>query len=269
MLPSLLSRKDARDYQIIFLLLFLGLGIYTRDWSIDPLKSLVILTSCLFTQALMGQGTGFKSALITALGLILLLRSDNYVVLGLAGSVAIASKFLFQAEGKHWFNPANFGIVCALLGSGQAWVSPGQWGQEGLYALLFLCLGGMILRKVGRWDTTASFLLVYVGLEAVRNFWLGWEIDVLSHQLLNGSLLLFAFFMITDPRSIPNARQGRILWAVAIACVTFLLRNWFFISSAPFYALFLVSPFTVLIDRAQPAPRFHWVKKPVPLWSLS
>jgi Na+-transporting NADH:ubiquinone oxidoreductase subunit NqrB len=144
---------------------FSWFGDIHQKWSIDPLKSLVILTSCLFTQALMGQGTGFKSALITALGLILLLRSDNYVVLGLAGSVAITSKFLFQAEGKHWFNPANFGIVCALLGSGQAWVSPGQWGQEGLYALLFLCLGGMILRKVGRWDTTASFLLVYVGLK--------------------------------------------------------------------------------------------------------
>lgn len=265
MLSSLFPRKDARDYQIFFLLLFLSLGIYTRDWSIDALSILVILGSCLVTQVLIAKGTGLKSALITALGLILLLRSDNYLVLGLAGGLAIASKFLFQEQGKHWFNPANFGIVIALLGSGQAWVSPGQWGQEGLYALLFLCLGAMILQKVGRWDTTASFLLVYVGLETVRNFWLGWEIDVLSHRLMSGSLLLFAFFMITDPRSIPNARRGRIFWAVSIACLTFILRNWFFLSDAAFYALFFISPLTVLIDRGLPAPKFQWLKKPMPV----
>jgi Na+-transporting NADH:ubiquinone oxidoreductase subunit NqrB len=257
---------DGRDYQILFLLVFVGLGVWTRDWTIFPLKVVTILTACLGTQGFLSTNKqkGWKSALITSLGLILLLRSDNYLTLALAGIAAIASKFIFQANEKHWFNPANFGIVIVLLGTNSAWVSPGQWGEDVLYALIFLCLGGLVLRKVGRWDTTIAFLSVYAGLEALRNIWLGWEWDVLSHRLMSGSLLLFAFFMLTDPRSIPNAQSGRIIWAIAIAGLTFILRNWFFLSDAPFYALFIISPLTVLCDHLWNAPRFQWTtRKPL------
>jgi Na+-transporting NADH:ubiquinone oxidoreductase subunit NqrB len=45
----------------------------------------------------------------------------------LAGSLAISSKFLLQVEKKHFFNPANFGIIAALILTPDAWVSPGQW----------------------------------------------------------------------------------------------------------------------------------------------
>ncbi len=264
-----LKGQDARNYQILFLALFLMLGVCTRDWDIQPLKVLVVFTACLVTQLAMTanssapQPRGIKSAVITALGLTLLLRSNSYLTLALAGTLAIASKFVFQDKGKHWFNPANLGIVIALF-TGTAWVSPGQWGEDVLYALIFLCLGGLILRKVGRWDTTIAFFVAYGGMEAVRNYYLGWELDVLSHRLLSGSLLLFACFMLTDPRSIPNARRGRILWAIAIAGLTFILRNWFFLSDAPFYALFIISPFTVLCDRLWHAPKFQWWQRKVP-----
>ncbi len=266
--------QDARNYQLLCLSLFLLLGVCTRDWDIQPLKVLVVFSACLVTQLAMTatssvpQPRGIKSAVITALGLTLLLRSNSYLTLALAGTLAIASKFLFQKNGKHWFNPANFGIVIVLL-TGTAWVSPSQWGEDVLYALIFLCLGGLILSKVGRWDTTIAFFIAYAGMEAIRNYFLGWELDVLSHRLLNGSLLLFAFFMLTDPRSIPNARQGRIIWAIAIALLTFILRNWFFLSDAPFYALFIISPFSVLCDRLWHAPQFQWwqckVPSPLPL----
>jgi Na+-transporting NADH:ubiquinone oxidoreductase subunit NqrB len=262
--------QDARNYQILFLAIFLILGVCTRDWDMQPLKVLVLFTACLVTQLAMTvhssaqQPRGIKSAIITALGLTLLLRSNSYLTLALAGIVAIASKFLFQDNGKHWFNPANCGIVFALTFTDSAWVSPGQWGEDVLYALVFLCLGGLILRKVGRWDTTIAFLIAYGGMEAVRNYVLGWELDVLSHRLLSGSLLLFACFMLTDPRSIPNARQGRIIWAIAIALLTFILRNWFFLSDAPFYALFILSPLTVLCDRLWHAPQFQWWQRKTP-----
>jgi Na+-transporting NADH:ubiquinone oxidoreductase subunit NqrB len=262
MFSSSFHQQDARNYQILFLVVFLALGIGTRDWEIQPLKVIVVFVACMLTQWVL-RAESLKSAVITALGLTLLLRSNSYPTLALAGVGAIASKFLFQDHGKHWFNPANFGIVIALA-TGTAWVSPGQWGEEVLYALVFLGLGGLVLGKVGRWDTTVAFLLAYAGLEAGRNFFLGWEWDVLAHQLLSGSLLLFALFMITDPRSIPNARQGRILWAIALALLTFILRNWFFLSDAPFYALFIVSLFTPLCDRLWRAPRFQWWQRKPP-----
>lgn len=263
--------RDARDYQIAFLATFLLLGIANRDWSLRPALMLVVIATCLGVQlaatllrhlltapAAAPLSINVRSPLITSLSLCLLLRAEHASTFILAGTLAILSKFLLRSADKHFFNPANFGIITALLLTSDAWVSPGQWGEDGWYALLFAGTGGLVLQRVGRWDTTAAFLGAYVLLEAGRNLWLGWEWDVLGHRLMSGSLLLFALFMITDPRSIPNARLGRIVWAIAIALLTFMLRNHFFLSTAVFWALFALAPLTVLIDSLWVAPRFSW-----------
>ncbi|MBN3925397.1 RnfABCDGE type electron transport complex subunit D [Nostoc sp. NMS4] len=259
--------KDIRDYQILFLGLFLVLGIGTRDWTLRPELIGVAIATCLTTQWILSWVTGkeqvanLRSALITSLGLSLLLRADHWTTMAIAATIAIASKFIFQVGDKHFFNPANFGIISALILTPDAWVSPGQWGEEWWYGLLFVGTGGMILQRIGRWDTTAAFLGSYSLLEAIRNFWLGWTWDVYWHRLMSGSLLLFALFMITDPRSIPNSRIGRIVWAICIAGLTFILRNYFFVSTAVFWALFALAPLSILLDVIWLAPRFAWQEK--------
>lgn len=272
--------KDIRDYQILFLGLFLVVGIGTRDWTLRPELIGVLIATSLATQWILslvishwslannidapaatndkGQITSLRSALITSLGLSLLLRADHWTTMAIAAASAIASKFLFKFGDKHFFNPGNFGIISALVLTSDAWVSPGQWGEEWWYALLFAGTGGMTLQRIGRWDTTAAFLGAYSLLEAIRNLWLGWTWDVYWHRLMSGSLLLFALFMITDPRSIPNSRIGRVVWAICIAGLTFILRNYFFVSTAVFWALFALAPLTILIDVLWLAPRFGW-----------
>ncbi|AFZ16150.1 RnfABCDGE type electron transport complex subunit D [Allocoleopsis franciscana] len=318
-------QQDPRNYQILFLSLFLILGIGTRDWTLRPDLILIVTITCLLTQWvavslwsnprekimtwLKAKGiesfiakfqvgncnikfcnsnthlqlpiasltqdqnssekenlglvsfshvTSLKSAMITALSLSLLLRADHYTTMILAGSLAILSKFLFQFKHKHFFNPANFGIIAALLLTHDAWVSPGQWGEDGWCALLFAGTGGLVLKRVGRWDTTVAFLGAYTLLEAIRNLWLGWTWDVFSHRLMSGSLLLFALFMITDPRSIPNTRISRMIWAGCIAILTFILRNNFFIPTSVFWALFALSPLIVILDLIWSSSRFSW-----------
>jgi len=273
--------QDARLTQIIFLSLFLWLGVSTRDWTIQPNLVLTLIASCLGTQWLLSSMmeysksdrldnlksiltssnvlTSLRSALITSLGLCLLLRSNSYQTMMLASFLAISSKFLFCHHQKHFFNPANFGIIAALTLSNDAWVSPGQWGTDGWYLLLFLGLGGVVLKQVGRWDTSIAFLLSYGGLTAVRNLWLGWSWDVWQHQFMSGSLLLFALFMMTDPRSIPNSQTGRLFWSMAIALTTFILQYYFYLPTAVFWSLFIISPLTVAIDLIWSAPRFHWL----------
>lgn len=283
-------QQDPRNYQILFLSLFLILGIWTRDWTLRPDLILVAIATCLLTQWIAVSSqlnlqpilfnilrkqpnrpekhethvvnspnlSSLKSATITALSLSLLLRADHWTTIVLAGSLAIGSKFLFQVQGKHFFNPANFGIIAALLLTNDAWVSPGQWGDDGWYALLFAGTGGIVLNRVGRWDTTAAFLGSYALLEAIRNFWLGWTWDVYIHRLMSGSLLLFALFMITDPRSIPNTRSSRLIWATCIAALTFILRNQFFISTAVFWALFALAPLSIVLDFIWSGTRFTW-----------
>ena len=275
-------RRDARDYQILFLSLFLVLGIWARDWTLRSEMIGVAIVTCLLTQLIgslaaqywpwmigRGQPTppcdppfNWRSPLITALALSLLLRTDHYITMMVASGLAIASKFVLQTNDKHFFNPANFGIVAALLLTQDAWVSPGQWGEDVWYVFIFVGAGGLVLKRVGRWDTTVAFLGSYAFLEALRNLWLGWTWDVWAHRLMSGSLLLFALFMITDPRSIPNARLGRLVWAGAIALLTFILRNQFFIATAVFWALFTLAPVTILLDKYWSATRFCWKEPP-------
>ena len=257
--------KDARDYQILFLSTFLGLGLVTRDWTLRLDIMAVAIATCLVTQILatkifLGtwQWQSLKSSAITALSLCLLLRVDHYSTMVLASFLAILSKFILQINQKHFFNPANFGIISALALSQDAWVSPGQWGESWWYALLFLGCGGMVLSKVGRLDTAMTFLGSYAGLEAVRNLYLGWTWDVYGHRLMSGSLLLFTLFMITDPRSTPNAQGSRLIWGVAIALLTYILRNYFFVAPAVFWALFALSPLTIILDWLWSSPQFSW-----------
>lgn len=269
--------KDARDYQILFLSIFLFLGILTRDWTLRLDLICVLFVSCLLTQTVLSFLTNasnsqmvsqhsidllsivsWRSALITSLGLSLLLRGNHATTMAIAGCLAIASKFLFRTQGKHFFNPGNFGIISALILTHDAWVSPGQWGADWLYLMLFVGAGGIVVKRVGRWDTSATFLGAYVGLEILRNLWVGWSWDVLQHQLMNGSLLLFAFFMITDPRSIPNATTSRIIWSVCLAILTFVLQHTFYITTAVFWSLFILSPLTIVLDAIWSASRFSW-----------
>lgn len=285
--------SDARIYQILFLALFLIVGMVTRDWTLQPGMIGIAIATCLLTQtaalalkqyqtagiwrsetqkpaedteSLKALGDAFRasapSALITSLGLSVLLRTDDYRFMVLASVAAIASKFLLRVQDKHVFNPGNFGIITALTFGSHAWVTPGQWGEEGWYALMFLATGGLVVQRVGRWDTTAAFLGSYAALEAIRNIFLGWTWDVWLHRLMSGSLLMFALFMITDPRTLPNARAGRLIWAGAIALLTFFLRNYCFVSTAVFWALFVLAPLIPLLDQWFAAPRFLWIAKP-------
>lgn len=295
--------QDARDYQILCLSLFLSLGVAMRDWSLQPAIVATAILTALVTQGLLscsltpketlrerlrlgnaepgrslsrvGPGrwlseveVNWRSPLITALGLSLLLRTDHITTMAFAASIAISSKFLLKTNNKHFFNPANLGIIAALTFTNDAWVSPGQWGDEIWYAFIFIGAGGMVLKRVGRWDTTGMFLASYALLEAIRNLYLGWTWDVWAHRMMSGSLLLFALFMVTDPRSIPNARPARLIWALAIAILTFVLRNQFYLSTAVFWALFLLAPLTIVLDKLWESPRFEWKQfKSLPLAS--
>ncbi len=258
---------DVRDLQILALSLFLTIGLTQGfDFTIHPNQILTAIVVTLITQYLANrflkrQETAAlisRSALITALGLSLLLRSTSLIVIAIAACCAILSKFLIRYRGKHLFNPANFGIIAVLCFTEQAWISPGQWGDSFSLALLFVGIGGVILSWLGRWETTIVFLIVYALGIAFRNLWLGFEVDILWHELTSGSLLVFAFFMLSDPRSIPDHPLARVIWSSAIALLTLILKYQFFLATAPFWALFFLSILTPWLDSVWQGKQFNW-----------
>jgi Na+-transporting NADH:ubiquinone oxidoreductase subunit NqrB len=259
---------DARDYQILSLGTFILLGHFYAGWVFDPIKFLTIFCAGLATQLaflLLNNLplNGLKSAIITCCGLSLLLHANSWWAYALAITLAISSKFIFQWNNKHIFNPANFGIIVSVMFTNQTWISSGQWGSDIVYILLFAALGLVVVRKVGRVDTSIVYLGVYLGLEYMRQvLYLGWGPEVVWHKLTNGALILFTFFMITDPRTIPNHLWVRVIWTASIAVSSFVIINFVNIYSAPLWMLFFFSMLTPVLDHYFPAHRFEWQPKP-------
>jgi Na+-translocating ferredoxin:NAD+ oxidoreductase RnfD subunit len=143
----------------------------------------------------------------------------------------------------------------------RAWVSPAQWGSGAFLAFFLGALGLAVVRKVGRLDISLAFLGAHAALNLARVLALGHEPAVFLHRMSSGALIVFAFFMISDPRSTPDRRTGRILFASLVALAAYVLQFRFFVPSAPLWALLAVSPLTPWIDACLRGTRFEWVEK--------
>ena len=258
-----LSIKDPRLLQIFILSSFLAFGWLYLDWYSSTDVYISAFVSCLSAQLFWIRfkklpWTSILSAIISALGLCLLLKVNSWYWMLFAGALTISSKFLIRSSGKHVFNPTNFGII-ALLILGVGWVSPGQWGSNFLLSIFLFFAAATILFGVKRWDVALAFLVSLFILEIFRShLYLGWPMDFVYHKFENGTLLLFTFFMITDPRTAPNHRKARILWAVALACVSFILSQYFYFYKAPIIALFIFSLSVPFLNKWMKSPQFNW-----------
>lgn len=258
--------KDARHFQILSLSTFLCYGVLDLGWNTHLDRILLTIGTCLLTQALWVKFTGapwhsLKSALISSLGLCLLLKTNMLSTAAIAAVITISSKFIVQMDRKHIFNPVNFGIILTVMLTGDAWISPGQWGSSFTTLFFVGSAGLMVLLKCGRIDISLGFIGSYFALEFIRTvLWLGWPVDHWTHQVTNGAILLFTFFMITDPVTTPNHQGARIAWAVMVGLLTFVLNHLFILNSgAPIWALFIISPLTLVFDKVFKAQRFSWL----------
>jgi Na+-transporting NADH:ubiquinone oxidoreductase subunit NqrB len=257
---------DARHAQIAALAGLLAINFVAIDFGATPSTSVLALASCLLTQGLasrcLGMPFDWRSPTITGLSLSLLLRAQAPWLFAMAGVVAISSKFLLRVDGKHLFNPAGFAIVILLLANAGVWISPGQWGAELWFAALAVLLALVVLQAARRADIAIFFLASHAALLGARALWLGDPVAIPLHQMQSGSLLIFAFFMISDPRTSPNSRLGRFAFAFTVAALGHYLAFYMQMRPASYFALIALSPLTLVIDRVLPASRFAWRNAP-------
>lgn len=256
-------RGDPRHYQSAVLTSLLMYGIVWLDLGVGLKQFLIIMPSALLTQYICSRLSGLprfdpRSALISANSLCLLLRTNHAWLMALGAVVAILSKFTIRWNGKHLFNPTNLGLVAMMLLTGQVWVSPGQWGNQAYLAFLIASLGGMVVYRAARSDVTYAFLFFYTLILFGRAVWLGDPLSIPLHQLQNGAFLIFSFYMISDPKTTPNSRAGRVLFAFLVAAVAGLVQFRLYRTNGLLWSLALFSPFVPVIDSTLPGNRYEW-----------
>lgn len=255
--------RDPRYYQIIVLSMLLIYGITALDFGIQWQNALVIVLTALGIQFLGTRCSRLPrfdplSPLITSLSLTLLLRTDDVMFAALAASLAIGSKFLIRFRNKHIFNPANFTLVTLMLISDHAWVSSGQWGSAAIGAFVLACLGFLVLTRARRAETTIAFIALYGALLFARAIWLDDPMSIPLHQVQNGALLIFAFFMISDPKTTPNTAVGRILFAALVASIAYTIQFIYYQPNGPILALIICAPVVPVIDALLEGRIYRW-----------
>ncbi len=256
------QRLDPRLYQIGALTLLLLYGLTALDFDTTFIRAAAVIGMAIGAQALCSRIWGIRfdprSAAISGLSLALLLRSNSFALL-LAGAIAaVASKFVIRWRGKHIFNPTNFAIVALMLATPHVWVSPGQWGNVAFFGFLITCLGGLVVNRAARSDVTYAFIVAWSAILIGRSLWLGEPLTIPMHRLENGALLLFTFFMISDPKTTPDSRAGRILFAAIVALGAGYIQFKLFRTNGILWSLFASSLLVPLIDVLLLSERYVW-----------
>ncbi len=262
---------DPRWFQVIFQALFLCYGLFFLHWPADWQHYIISIGGCLLFQYAADSIVAKRflkpseftrwgfSVLISAMSLCLLLKTNFWYISLLAAFLTVSSKYVFRFNHKHIFNPSAFGIVATIYLTSNAWLSPGQWGSNTVILFGVITLGTIVVTRVQKLDISLAFLITFVGLLYWRQVYvLGWPMDHFLHSVSTGSLLLFTFFMISDPRTSPNHPAARILWAVLIAVVAFYLAAFKWKYNTIIWVLVAAAPLVPLLDKILKAKDFSW-----------
>jgi hypothetical protein len=189
-------------------------------------------------------------------------------------AVSVLSKYVIRVDGRPLFNPSNFGLVLCFLLLGSRRVDPLDfwWVRPGIaltLALSVIVVGGLLLAwRVRSLGLVVSFWVTFaaaVGVLAVRGHCITtrWHIGPVCNGyfwttlVTSPEVLVFAFFMITDPKTVPHGRIARNVYGAAIALVFVALaapqRTEFATKVALLGALALVCAARPLLERLFPA----------------
>ena len=224
---------------------------FLESWSRTFLAiSTAIVVELVIVRALYGKWPHLASAYVSGISVGILVRSPAFWPYALCSAISITSKYVLRVQGRHIWNPTNFGIVAMLLLAPDTVASLSvQWGNNLLPMVVVWVFGAVILRMVGRLHITltyvASFLLFAVVRAAVTGHPFLSEVAPITGPMYQ----LFIFFMITDPKTTVGPKWAQALVAFLVAAVEAIFRLLEFVH-APFYALFVVGPIANLVEMA-------------------
>jgi hypothetical protein len=252
-LPSI---RDPRLHLASVIISIHVLGQTVLGFQVSVVQILAAILTCAVIEVVVTfRQTGMlvwpASAMLTGSGVALIFRvigTENgdywswqgWYLFAVVAGVSLLTKYVIRFRGTHVFNPSNVGLVAAFLILGSTRVEPLDfwWGPlDGWLALAYLIIlvgGVLITRRLHLLAMSAAFwftLALGIGLLAASGHcmtarwssapvcgWHFWWVILLSPEIL-----IFLFFMITDPKTVPAGRVGRIVFAVGVGLVSALL----------------------------------------------
>lgn len=256
---------DPRDHQLTVLTSMLAYGLFWLKFDLNPLKIAAIILTALATQYAATRVWKlpcfeWKSAAISGLSLSILMRSDSFAISLALACVAILSKFVIRYKNKHVFNPTNFALVLGILGTSHVWIVPSQWGNGAILAFFIAGMGTFVVNRAARSDVSFAFLATYASIAFGRALLIGEDLSIPLKRLQTGSLLVFIFFMISDPKTTPNSRIGRVIFGSSVAIAGIYLQTAQSIPAGLLISLAFASILVPLFDRLLPGTKYEWNK---------
>jgi Na+-translocating ferredoxin:NAD+ oxidoreductase RnfD subunit len=227
------------------------------------------------------------SAMLTGSGVALILRvvgtppDDRwstygwYIFAAVAG-LSLLTKYVIRYGGSHVFNPSNVGLVAAFLVLGNArvepldfWWAPLDGWMIAAYAVIIV--GGLLItRRLHLLPLAATFwfaLAAGVGILAASGHCMtaNWAfapvcgVDFWRVIIISPEVLIFLFFMITDPKTIPAGNVARVAFGLLVAVASTLLMapqtNEFGTKVGLLAGLVVVCAARPIIERLLPEPK--------------
>jgi len=283
------NRRDPRLHLAAVIISIHVIGVTALGFRVSVPQILAAIVVCALIEVgwnLNQTGTLVwpASAMLTGSGIALILRvvgteSGDYwswrgwYLFALVGALALFTKYVVRYQGTHLFNPSNVALVAVflLLGSSRVepldfWWAPLDGWMLAAYAIILA--GGVLITSRIRllpmalafWVTLAAGLgLLAASGHCITARWAlhpvcgseFWWVVVASPEIL-----IFLFFMITDPKTIPAGRAARVMFAAGIALLCTLLiapqTTEFGAKVALLAGLVLMSPLRSRFDRSFP-----------------
>jgi hypothetical protein len=157
-------------------------------------------------------------------------------------ALGMATKYLIRWRGRHIFNPSNVALVLAfaVLGVQRTepldlwWIPMGPW-MIATYAIL---VGGglliawelrMVGLVVGFMAAFAAFVAIALAQVPDHCMVASWHVtpmcgrDLWQILVTSPEVLIFALFMIPDPRTVPDGQVARVVFGIVVAMLAVLL----------------------------------------------
>jgi len=227
------------------------------------------------------------SAMLTGSGVALILRvvgtpADDHwstyawwLFAAVAG-LSLLSKYVIRYRGSHVFNPSNIGLVVTfvVLGTSRVepldfWWAPLSPAMIAAYAVILV--GGLLItRRLRLLALAAAFWLTLsagVGVLAASGHCMTatWAfspvcgIDFWRVIVTSPEVLIFLFFMITDPKTVPAGQVGRVAFGILVGVASTLLLapqvDEFGTKVGLLAGLVVLCAVRPILDRIVPAPK--------------